>query len=140
MSNNYTGVQVDTLTPAAQPLKDSGQREVMPTGSVRDVQTGKGRYDLLPMHAIERLAQTYEKGAAKYGDDNWRKGQPTRRTASSALRHLCKYVQGHRDEDHLAQAMWNIAAILETQYMISEGLLPPELDDLPRWTRTEKNR
>ena len=114
-------------------LKDSGQRETFATGSVRDIRTNKGRYDLLPAHAIYRLARVYQKGAAKYGDDNWRKGQPVRRTLDSALRHLFEFMEGYRDEDHLAQAMWNLAAAIETLEGVRRGALPKELDDLPSW-------
>lgn len=56
-------------------LKDSGQREQFTTGSQRDTRENEGRYDLLPMHAIERLAKVYEAGAKKYDANNWRKGQ-----------------------------------------------------------------
>jgi hypothetical protein len=114
-----------------QPLHDSGQRERFATGSVRDTREGKGRYDLLPFHALYRLARVYEKGALKYGEHNWRKGQPLSRFLDSALRHLCRYAEGFRDEDHLAQALWNICGLIETLAMIERGLLPAELDDLP---------
>lgn len=111
-------------------LKDSGQREQFDTGSRRDTREGKGRYDLLPPHAIYRLARTFEKGAAKYGDRNWEKGQPLTRYLDSALRHTFMFLQGHRDEDHLAQAMWNLAACIETEHRVGIGLLPDDLNDL----------
>lgn len=110
-------------------IQDSGVREEFSTGSRRDTQQGKGRYDLLPPIALQRLAVHYENGAAKYGDHNWRKGQPLSRYFSSALRHLFKWSMGYSDEDHLAAAIWNVAAILETEEMIKRGNLPPELDD-----------
>jgi hypothetical protein len=111
-------------------LKDSGHRQEFATGSVRDSRDGKGRYDLLPMHAVQRLALIFERGAAKYGEDNWRKGQPLSRYIDSALRHLCMFAEGRRDEDHAAQALWNIAALIETAEMIRRELLPAGLDDL----------
>jgi len=114
-------------------IKDSGCRQTFSTGAKRDIQEGKGRYDLLPFHSIERMAKVYEGGAKKYGDDNWRKGMPTRRYLDSALRHLCKAAQGQRDEDHFAQAAWNICCLMETEFMIQQGLLPKELSDLPNW-------
>lgn len=115
-------------------VKDSGIREEFKTGSKRDTSIGKGRYDLLPFYAIHRLARVYENGAIKYGENNWRLGQPCSRYLNSALRHLMKAGGGWRDEDHLGQAMWNVAAIIETQKMIELGNAPKELDDLTYYT------
>lgn len=115
-------------------VKDSGQREEFKTGSRRDMSFGKGRFDLLPFYAIQRLARVYENGAVKYGENNWRLGQPCSRYLNSALRHLCKAGGGWKDEDHLAQAMWNIASIIETQKMIELNKAPAELNDLTEYT------
>jgi hypothetical protein len=113
-------------------VADSGKREEFATGSRRDTREGKGRYDLLSPVFIARLAKHFENGAAKYGDRNWERGQPLSRYMDSAMRHLFKYLEGHRDEDHLAAAAWNIAAIIHTEEMLGRGKLPPELDDLPK--------
>jgi len=115
-------------------VKDSGVREDFNTGSKRDSRDGKGRFDLLPFYAIQRLARVYENGAIKYGSSNWRLGQPCSRYMDSALRHLMKAAGGWNDEDHFAQAMWNIAAIIETQKMIEVGKLDKGLDDLTSFT------
>jgi len=112
-------------------LKDSGARTEFPTGAVRDIQEGKGRMDLLPFRAIIAIAQVFEKGAKKYGANNWRQGIPLSRYADSGLRHVAKYLRGDRDEDHLSQGIWNFVCLSETQSMIEEGLLPEELNDLP---------
>lgn len=117
-------------------VKDSGVREEFDTGSKRDSRKGKGRFDLLPFYAIQRLARVYEHGAVKYGDNNWRRGQPCSRYLDSALRHLAKAGSGWDDEDHFAQAMWNIASIIETQKMIELGNAPKELDDLTNFVPT----
>lgn len=119
-------------------IKDSGARQDFGTGAVRDIQEGKGRYDLLAMHAIERIAKIYEGGAKKYGDNNWRKGIPLARYLDSAMRHLCKFAQGQRDEDHIAMAGWNICCLMETKFMIDRGLLPKELDNLPNYYSKEE--
>jgi hypothetical protein len=111
-------------------LKDSGTRTNFSTGAVRDAQEGKGRMDLLPARAILAVAKIFEAGAKKYGDNNWRKGIPLSRYMDSGLRHAMKYLRGDRDEDHLTQAIWNLLCLSETQGMIEEGLLPPELNDL----------
>jgi hypothetical protein len=115
-------------------VKDSGAREEFKTGSKRDTRDGKGRFDLLPFYAIQRLARVYENGARKYGDGNWRKGQPCSRYLDSALRHLVKAAAGWEDEDHFGQAMWNICGIIETQKMVELGILPKELNDIKGFT------
>ena len=38
-------------------IKDSGERTVFPTGSVRDMHEGKGRMDLLPWSAIMEVSK-----------------------------------------------------------------------------------
>lgn len=109
---------------------DSGKREEFATGSVRDTQIGKGRFDLLPFYALTRLAQHFENGAVKYGDNNWRRGQNYRRYISSAMRHITKYMLGMREEDHLAAAAWNIMCLIETEYLVENDKLPKKLNDL----------
>lgn len=111
--------------------KDSGDRREFPTGSRRDVAAGKGRYDLLPPLCLRRLAQLYERGAAKYGDHNWQKGQPLSSTVSSMMRHACQFIEGDRSEDHLAAVAWNAFTLMWTEAMIEAGKLPKELADLP---------
>ncbi len=109
--------------------KDSGRRESFPTGAKRDTRAGKGRFDLIPPSALIRLAGVYERGAEKYGDNNWRKGMPFSRFVDSATRHLMQWRFNEendfpQDEDHLAQAVWNLMAIME----LDES--KPELNDL----------
>lgn len=108
-------------------LHDSGKREIFSTGSRRDTREGKGRFDLLPAYAISRLAKHYENGAAKYGDRNWELGQPLTRYIDSALRHIFKYMDGYRDEDHLIAAVWNLLGYVQTEERIKRGQLPGEL-------------
>lgn len=75
-------------------IKDSGERTEFTTGAVRDMHEGKGRFDLLPMCVLMRLARHYENGCRKYGDRNWEKGIPCHSFADSAMRHLVKYMDG----------------------------------------------
>jgi len=112
-------------------VKDSGERRSFPTGSVRDVRAGKGRFDLIPPASLLRLAKHYENGAVKYGDRNWEKGQPLSSYLDSLLRHGQNYLAGDRSEDHMAAVAWNAFAIMHTELMIREGKLPPEFNDLP---------
>lgn len=106
-------------------IKDSGERTQFQTGAVRDMHEGKGRFDLLPMCVLMRLAKHYEAGCAKYGDRNWEKGIPCHSFADSAFRHLVKYMDGYTDEDHLIAAIWNLCGLAWTEEK------HPELQDIP---------
>lgn len=120
-------------TPFAGPLKDSGAREEFSTGSKRDTREGKGRFDLLFMgmpEALRRMAVLLERGAKKYGERNWEKGQPISRFLDSAVRHLSRAAQGDTDEDHLIQAAWNCMAAVETLHRINEFQLSDDLNDV----------
>lgn len=112
-------------------IKDSGTRREFSTGSRRDAAEGKGRFDLLPVWAMLRLARHFEAGSKKYGDRNWEKGQPLSIYMDSGLRHAMKHLRGDRDEDHLAAACWNFMCLMDTSERINAGLLPKELNDLP---------
>ncbi len=118
-------------------VKDSGERQVFATGAQRDAQVGKGRFDLLPAQAMTRLAVHFEKGAAKYGDNNYLKGIPLRRYLDSAMRHMFKYMQGLDDEDHLVAAAWNLVACLETESRIRHDALPKNLADIGPYVTQE---
>ena len=116
-------------------------REKFKTGAVRNTMKGKGRYDLIPPEPLRRIAKVYERGAEGYGDRNWEKGIPFSRLFDSAVRHLQEWltlktamrynksleeVPGplHPEEDHLAQAAWNILALMHFE------TYRPDLDDL----------
>ena len=113
-------------------IKDSGTRRTFDTGSVRDAAGREGRYDLLPHLALFCLARHFEEGAIKYGDDNWRLGQPIKAAyLDSACRHLHRFLAGDRDEPHLTAAAWNILCAVETIILVHRGDLPLSLLDLP---------
>jgi len=112
-------------------VKDSGERQEFTTGAVRDTQGKKGFFYLLPMVSLFLVSRVYEDGATKYAARNWEKGIPISRFIDSAMRHLAKYMDGHRDEPHLSQAAWNILGALWTAAKIHLSLLPKELNDLP---------
>ena len=106
-------------------ILDSGERRTFESGAVRDMQEGKGRFDLLPMCVLMRLAKHYEKGAIKYKERNWEKGIPAHSFADSAMRHLVKYLDGWIDEDHLIAAIWNLMGLAWTEEK------KPEMMDIP---------
>lgn len=119
--------------------KDSGERRKFNTGAQRDVVDGKGRYDLISPIMIERLAKLLQRGAQKYNDRNWEKGMPLSVYMDSGMRHLFKFLEGHRDEDHLIAAIWNLQALLHIEEMVKRGKLSEELLDLPNYMRNEPN-
>ena len=96
-------------------IKDSGERTQFETGAVRDMHTGKGRMDLLPLTAIIELSKHCEEGAMKYGEHNIDKGIPQHSLCDSGMRHLVKYMRGDQDENHLRAACWNLMWALEQE-------------------------
>lgn len=112
-------------------ISDSGERTSFSSGAVRDLHQGKGRCDLLPMCVLIRLAKHYENGSLKYQERNWERGIPAHSFADSALRHMFKYMDGQRDEDHLIAAIWNLCGLAWTEEK------KPELMDIP--ARMEDN-
>lgn len=110
-------------------VKDSGERQEFETGAIRDMQAGKGRYDLIPPIMLKRLATHYEEGGRKYGDNNFRVGIPIKRYLDSAIRHIEKYRMGIDDEDHIIAAIWNLSAIIETEHLVDLGFLDKNLLD-----------
>jgi hypothetical protein len=114
-------------------LKSSGAQEKFSTGSVRDTQEGKPRYHLISPLALRRLAIHMAKGAAKYGDRNWEKGQDTERTMESLMRHLEAVRRGDTDEDHEAALLFNVMSIVHTREAIKLGLLPASLDNMVKY-------
>lgn len=120
-------------------VKDSGKRQEFLTGSRRDTQDGKGRYDLISPISLKRLARHFENGAKKYGDRNWELGQPLTRYIDSTIRHIFCYLEGKRDEDHIIAGAWNLLAMAHTEEMIRRGLLPKELNDLPSYLGEEEH-
>lgn len=113
-------------------IKESGSNDTFQTGAIRDKQEGKGRFDLMPVHALMRVARVYEEGGKLKGDRNWEKGIPLSRYLDSGIRHTLKVLDGWVDEDHAAMAVWNMLGYIQTKYWIEQGMLPKELDDLPK--------
>lgn len=118
--------------------KDSKKRRKFSTGSKRDVNEDKGRYDLVSPIMIERLAKLLQRGAQKYDERNWEKGMPLSVYMDSGMRHMYKFLEGHKDEDHLVAAIWNFQALLHIEEMINRKLLPTKLLDLPNYLKRKK--
>ena len=80
--------------------------------------SGKIRFDLIPVWPMQQLATVYTMGAAKYADHNWRKGIAWSRVYAALQRHLNSFWGGE-DLDresglcHLAHAAWGCLTLLE---------------------------
>lgn len=110
----------------------SEPRTTFDTGAVRSAIVAgdtegrhPARFDLVSTVGLRRLAETYGEGAAKYGDNNWRRGMPASVLVNHALAHLVQILDGDTSEDHAAHAAWNLFALMEFQEK------RPELIDLP---------
>ena len=123
-------------------VKDSGSREAFGTGAVRDTAEDKPRPDLISPFVLERVGNHMRKGAQKYSAWNWAKGIPSSRFYESLMRHLMKYAQGLRDEDHLSAAMFNLMGLIHNEELCGQPIelalpdgtfqrLPAEFLDFP---------
>ena len=119
-------------------LKQSGGEDQFTTGAVRDISTDKSRPDLISPFAEERLGDWLKLGAERYAERNWEKGMPMSRCLASLCRHVMKFKQGLKDEDHLAAILFNAMALIHYEEMIEKGALPKELNDLPNYEEPKK--
>lgn len=87
--------------------------------------TGKPRYDLMPVHAEAEMVDVLTFGAGKYGAENWRKVKKERYIAASG-RHRAAYRMGQTcdpetGKHHLAHAMCCDAFVIELDLQESEN-------------------
>ena len=125
--DNWVGVSTENN------MEDSGKREQFTTGAVRDTAEGKSRPDLISPYAQLRKGDWLRLGAEKYAERNWEKGMSFSRCIASVCRHLFQYMMGKINEDHLAAIAVNCEFLMHYEAMIEKGLLPKELDDLPKY-------
>lgn len=108
---------------------DSGVRYEYDSGMVRDTQEGKPRFDLLIPHdlpfdqqLLTRWASLMARGASKYGDRNWEKGngeEELERAKASAFRHFLQWFCGETDEDHAAAVCFNVQAAIYFEHRLN---------------------
>ena len=107
-------------------------------GAMRSDTADKGRFDLIPTNILFRVAKVYQRGGNKHGDRNWEKGFPICRAIDSAIRHLLQFQLKMKDEDHAAQAIWNVFAAAHLEEMVEEGVLDPKWDDRPVYEKPKE--
>jgi hypothetical protein len=120
--------------------KDSGERQEYKSGMRRDLEKGKPRFDLtqpvgIPYEEqmLTRFAALLGRGAEKYGDRNWEKGEgeeELKRAYSSAFRHFMQWMAGETDEDHAAAVWFNITMVETIKYKM-EQQSKAELSEIP---------
>ena len=90
---------------------------------------GKPQLSLIPVEALELLAQALAYGADKYGRNNFKKGHAWSRTLDAALRHLSAIAAGEFTDSesgnpHLSHALASLA-------MLAHAMKHhPSLDDI----------
>jgi hypothetical protein len=70
------------------------------------------RLDLIPMTALVHVGKILDQGAAKYGENNWRK-IPWRSHVNKALIHLAALLAGDAQDDHIGHACCRMQMALE---------------------------
>lgn len=100
--------------------KKSKTTEPKLSGAAPRHNKGKPQLAHVPLSMKVAMAQVLEHGATKYGWNNWRRGYSWVDTASSAMRHLDRWVDpSWSDRDcesklsHLYHALANIAFLIE---------------------------
>ena len=99
-------------------MESSGKIREFSTGACRDYAEDKPQMELLPLELLMRVSKWYGLGGKKYGNHNWRKGQPQSVCLGSMLRHITKYVMGDDSEDHLSAIVFNALSMMNVdEYM-----------------------
>lgn len=91
----------------------------------------KLRTDLLPVEAMEAVAEVLTYGAKRYSERNWEKGISYSRCYGATLRHLFAWWRGETNDpetgfNHLAHAACEIFFLLTFTQRAT-----PNLDDRP---------
>lgn len=81
----------------------------------------KLRYDLIPVNALEGVAEIMTYGASKYGSNNWQGVRPADRYFAASQRHLMSIRKGEHDDPesglkHLDHAITSLMMYRELLY------------------------
>lgn len=82
------------------------------SGAKRDSDLNKPYVHNLQGYTRLRFGYLTRMGAEKYGDGNFLKGFPKEDALKSLDRHLAKYLDGDRTEDHLAAIIFNTQLVM----------------------------
>lgn len=86
----------------------------------RKFDSGKLRYDLIPVLAQEEVVKVVTLGAEKYDPENWKRvPEGRRRYYAAAMRHIEAWRKGEKQDEigthHIANAVSNLMFILEKE-------------------------
>lgn len=98
------------------------EARVFESGAKRDSDSNKPYVHNLLGYTRLRFGYLTRIGASKYGDGNFLKGFPKEDALKSLDRHLAKYLDGDRSEDHLAAIIFNTQLIMLEEKR--EGMKP----------------
>lgn len=131
----FTLVKVDEMPVVAGPGRKVGDSLFSEDATFTPDETTGGvkgakacRYDLVPVRPLAEVAAVLGQGAAKYSENNWRKGYDWGKSYAAAQRHMNRFWAGEKvDPDSglhpLAHAIANLMFLIE----FTES--HPELDD-----------
>lgn len=117
--------------------KESGENRKFGTGAEKQHSEGKGTPVLFPGDAYLEVCKHFEAGAKHYKARNWEKGIPLSEIINSLERHIADEKMGNTSERHDRAIAWNAIVYLATKIRIQRGLLPIQLDDMPRYERQD---
>jgi hypothetical protein len=109
------------------------RRTTSRTGGEKGVKDA--RFDLIPVGALTQLAEHFGVGAAKYADNQWRKGYEWSKSYAALQRHATAWWAGEDTDaetgsSHMAAVAWHAFALLT---FLSEH---PDFDDRYRAVAT----
>ena len=76
--------------------------------------------DMIPVYSLYRIGEIFDEGIASgYPKENWKKGVNDKKyqtaRAKHAAKHLWKWLNGDREEAHLAKVAWFCVTQLELE-------------------------
>ena len=94
----------------------------------RKFDSGKLRYDLIPVLAQEEVVKVITLGAEKYDPGNWKRvPEGRRRYYAAAMRHMEAWRKGEKQDEigthHIANAISNLMFILEKELQGIEDIM-----------------
>ena len=98
--------------------------------------SGKLRWDLVPVRPMEKVVEVFTKGAVKYSDRNWEKGLAWGRVFAAMMRHGWRWWNGEKydkedGQHHLSSVAWCALVLMEYEETC------PEKDDRPASAKEE---